>query len=332
MSLTTNLGGGIELRTSTTPARRLHRLVRRGVLGLFLAGALLAISTSGTLAAEPHRYIYPPPESENDHRLDYYWGLLRASLEATRSSHGGYQMTPHSEIMNAARVMASLQNPSSLAVPLTVAMFNGSAEREKVLLPVRIPLDKGLTGYRLFLTKQATQAKLNNVRTVEDLKAFRFGQGAKWVDTEILRAAGLTVEGSTNYEGLFLMLAADRFDLFPRGVNEIAAELTNYRATIPDLGIEKKLLLYYPQPRYFFFSRTPEGERLAARVEEGLQELIQTGEFELRYQKFKAQVLTFLDISGRRVIRLDNPALSPETPLKRKELWDSLSKELKAAP
>ena len=126
------------------------------------------------------------------------------------------------------------------------------------------------------------------------------------------------------------MLSAGRFDLFSRGVNEIWRELEDGKARNPGLVIEKNLLLYYPLPRYFFFARTPEGEKLAKRVEDGLRELIRKGAFERRYQAFKTATLADLNLSGRRVFRIQNPTLSEETPLDDKRLWDNLTKELKA--
>ena len=299
------------------------------VRAFFATLAMAALAQTG-LAQEPMRYIYPAPESALDHRLEYYWGLLGAALDASRSSYGPYEMRKSHEGMNAARVAASLESAAPSTGAITVAVLNSSAAREKSLLAVKIPLDKGLTGYRMFLIKQATQDRLDNVQTARDLQAISFGQGSKWVDSEILQAAGMHVELSMTYEGLFQMLNAERFQVFPRGVNEIADELVRHKASMPELAIEKNLLLYYPQPRYFFFSSTPEGRRLAKRVSDGLQQLINSGEFELRYRQFKTDVLANLSLAGRRVIRLDNPALSPDTPLANKDLWDSLSAELKA--
>lgn len=123
-----------------------------------------------------------------------------------------------------------------------------------------------------------------------------------------------------------------RFDAFARGVNEIGGEWGRARATNPELVIEKNLMLHYPQARYFYFARTPQGKQLAKRIDDGLRRLIKSGEFEKRYQKFKKTMLADLNLAGRRVFRLTNPLLSPETPLADASLWDSLSIELKTRP
>jgi hypothetical protein len=274
------------------------------------------------------RYVYPPPESGADVRMNYYWELLDAALRATSGKYGPYELAAGTKVMNAARAELSLTHSADI----TLMARTTSMEREKTLTPVRIPLDKGLTGYRLLLIQQATQDKLDQVRTLQDFKAISIGQGAMWVDTQILRAAGLKVEEGSSYESLFLMLKTGRFDAFSRGVNEIGKEWANGQLTNPDLMIEKNLLLYYPLPRYYFFAPTPDGAMLAKRVDEGLRLMIKSGEFERRYQVFKREILTGLKLSGRRLFTIPNPLLSPETPLAETEFWDNLSKELKAAP
>ena len=274
------------------------------------------------------RYIYPPPESGADVRMNYYWELLHAALEDTLPQWGPYTMGTSSKVLNAARAELLL----AASTEITLMARTTSTEREKNLQAILIPLDKGLTGYRLFLTETATQEKVNGVRSLNDLKSFTIGQGVNWIDADILQNAGLQVVTGPHYEGLFAMLAANRFDLFSRGINEIGLEYTIGKVTNPDLVVEKNLLLYYPLPRYFFFARTPEGDRLAKRVEEGLRLLIKTGKFEKRYQDFKRSILVDLPVAGRRVIRIPNPYLSTATPLSDKTLWDTLDSELKAVP
>jgi len=296
----------------------------RGLVFALLFSSVVA--TAQTSPSTAMAYIYPPPESGADQRLSFYWDLLRSALQVTSPKWGPYVLTTASDGMNADRsqILLSRSDTISLLVRTT------SMERERVLLPLRIPLDKGLTGYRLFLIQKPTQDRLNKVRTLEDLKAFSIGQGAHWVDAEILRSAGLTVEPGSNYPSLFKMLAVGRFDLFSRGVNEISKEFTEGHASNGDLAIEKNLMLYYPLPRYFFFARTQEGEKLSQRVDEGLRMLMKSGEYERQYQVFKRQILADLKLSGRRVFKIANPTLSPETPLDRAEYWDTLEKELKA--
>lgn len=313
------------VRVTALVKPRLRRCIACCILAL--QALAYCLYSAPTAAAEPMRYIRPQPESHEDRRMDFYWELLAAALEATSDEWGPYEMGVHPLQMNAERAAHQLASGQAISVMARTT----SRSREQQLRPVRIPLDKGLTGYRLFLINAPLQTRLDSVLTLDDLKALRIGQGALWVDNEILRAAGLRVEEGANYESLFLMLGAGRFELLSRGINEIGRELEDGRARNPQLAIEKRLMLYYPLPRYFFFARSAQGERLAQRAEVGLRLLIRNGEFERRYQRFKARILAGLDLSGRILFRLPNPTLPAETPLEHKALWDSLERELKAA-
>ncbi|MDZ7919702.1 MAG: hypothetical protein U5O12_06775 [Rhodoferax sp.] len=274
------------------------------------------------------RYVYPPPESGSDVRLNYYWELLQAALDETAGKWGPYALQASPKVMNAGRAELLLAASSDISVMARTT----SIARENALHPIRIPLDKGLTGYRLFLIKADTQAWTDPVRTLEQLQQLSIGQGATWVDTDILRANGFTVVTAPSYDLLLPMLNSNRFDLFSRGVNEISQELASGSRTYPALAIERKLLLYYPLPRYFFFPRTAEGERLAQRAEEGLRLLMKNGKFEKKYQIFKKSILSGLQLSGRRVFKITNPLLPAQTPLADRDLWDSLETELRAKP
>ena len=291
------------------------------------SATLLLYCASRVMAAEPMRYIHPPPESNADVRLNYYWELLQAALEETTPRWGPFQITVSPNVVSAARAELLLAGSSDI----TITVRTTSTDREKTLQAVMIPLDKGLTGYRLFMTKAPTQQRLSQVRTLQDLKQFSIGQGINWIDGDILRNAGFNVVTSPNYDSLFAMLEANRFDLFSRGINEIGMEFNFASGRYSYLTIEKSLMLYYPLPRYFFFSRTKDGERLAHRVEEGLRLLLKNGKFDKRYQAFKRSILVDLQLAGRRIFRLDNPYLSPATPLADRELWDTLDAELRPA-
>jgi hypothetical protein len=299
-------------------------------LRIFLVSllAIFGLTTPLWAQAPAMRYIYPPPESGADVRMGYYWELLQAALDETTPRWGPYVLQPSPKVMNSGRAEVLLAASTDISVMARTTSVN----REQILRPIRIPLDKGLTGYRLFLIKASTQPRLDGVRTLAQLQTFSIGQGAVWVDTDILRTQGFTVVTAPTYELLLPMLESNRFDLFSRGVNEIGPEFSAGSKTYPSLAIERRLLVYYPLPRYFFFAQTPEGDRMAQRVEEGLRTLMKNGKFEKRYQAFKKSILGELNLAGRRVFTLSNPYLPPETPLTERELWDTLDAELKARP
>jgi hypothetical protein len=184
-----------------------------------------------------------------------------------------------------------------------------------------IPVYKGLVGYRLLLIRCSQQSRFDDVRSVADLKSLSFGQNFTWDDVDILRANGFTVEAGEDFEGLFQMLMRNRFDVFPRGIGEINREVVEHAALYPDLCIEKGLMIHYPLPIYFWFSRTSKGEGLAARLEEGLRMMVADGSFDMIFWKYNRAALQGLDLDRRRVLELANPLLPPDTPLSDTRLW-----------
>ena len=177
-------------------------------------------------------------------------------------------------------------------------------EFERTLLPVRIPVDKSLVGYRVFLIRREDQERFDAVRSLDDLRKFTFGLGLGWVDVGILRANGFRVVTGSSYEGLFEMLANARFDVFSRGADEVLDELGTRRQRIPELALEPGIVLYYPLPMYFWFSRTDEGGRLAARAREGMMAMIDDGTYDRIFMKYHAQEISALKLRSRRIFRL----------------------------
>ena len=288
---------------------------------------LLLFCAFGVVRAEPMRFVYPPPEAAGDERHAYYWQLLEAALAANRDQYGDYSVRAYALPMTFQRGVAELESGGRRVNIISRAT---NRDLENRLLPIRIPLDKGLLGVRLFLIMPETQQRLDQVRTIEELRRFTIGQSTSWSDVAILQSAGFKLVLADGYLPLFSMLGARRFDLFSRGAIEIEAELVANADKVPGLTIDKRLLLHYPLPRYFFVARTPDGERMARRIEDGLQRLRRSGEFERRYQAWKKLVLKDLELSGRTVFRLPNPELSPATPLADKYWWDDLASELGA--
>ncbi len=232
-------------------------------------------------------YIYHGPESEADIRYNYHWEILIRALEITEAEYGAF-------IMKAADRMTENRQILEMKLAtgkLTVMIRETSKEYEKILLPVRIPIDKDLIGYRVFLIRKSDQVKFNEIQTIEELKKFSIGQGAGWGDVEILRAAGFKVHTGEVYEKLFFMLVNNRFDIFSRGVAEVIDEYEQRKKSMPDLHIEETILFYYPLPTYFWFPKNDNGTYLAERVKKGMLKMIANGTFDRIFMKYHAHII-----------------------------------------
>ncbi|MDF3013589.1 MAG: diguanylate cyclase [Cellvibrio sp.] len=192
-------------------------------------------------------------------------------------------------------------------------------QMEDTLLPIRIPLYKGLLGHRIFIIRKGDQPRFDQVSTIEDLRRLTFGQGKTWADTEILRSNKFTVITANKYKGLFYMLDGSRFDAFPRGVQEPWQELED-NSSLP-LTVEQKIMLVYRMPFYFF--TTKNNGKLAKDIESGLNKSLEDGSFDRIFlnDPMIKSVIEKANLKERKVFKMDNPALPKETPLERSELW-----------
>ena len=295
--------------------------VIRLFLVLFCAASTLVPWCAGAASTVIN---YPKAESGSDTFITYCWRLADAALARTTAEYGPYELVAGSARMNHKRAMQELaagnvQIYSRALLPPEYA--------DKLDL-VPFPLDKGLLGYRIFLIRKDTQAKLASVRSVKDLQEYSVGQGVWWADVPVLTHAGLNVVKSTSYDSLFPMLLNKHIDLFPRGANEVLGEYTNHKTKSPDLAIEDHLILAYPLSFYFMVRKDADGEKLKARLMLGLQRLKADGSFDKAYAELKKAALSGLQLKGRTVIRIDNANYGPAVYMRdQKDMWDTLEAE-----
>jgi ABC-type amino acid transport substrate-binding protein len=273
--------------------------------------------------------IYPRSPSAADSQYVYDYELLRMAMEKTRNQYGPYEMRPSELPMNQARAAEEIISGSG---KVTIFSRSTSIDHETTMLPIRIPIDKGLISYRVFLIRSVDQARLARIETLDQLRELKIGSFSTWADTKILRDGGFNVVVGESYEGLFKMLSAGRFDLFSRGADEAYREHEERKEQLPNLAVEDKLLLYFPTTRYFFVQRSEAGKALAARIELGLNRMIKDGSFDALFHKYKDPLIERAHLKSRRIFRIPNPYLSPETPLNRRELWyDPITEKLAVA-
>jgi ABC-type amino acid transport substrate-binding protein len=276
----------------------------------------IAILASGQ-KAWPMEYIYHPPESALDVRYVYHWEILRTALEKTKAKWGPYRMVA-SEFMTEQRQAFELKHATG---KLTVMYLGTTPDFERTLVPVHIPVDRNLGGYSVLLIRREDRARFDAVRSLDDLKKFRFGLGLGWIDVDILRRSGFTVVTGSSYDGLFEMLARKRFDVFLRAAVEVLDEYDQRKARLPDLYIEDNMIFYYPLPMYFWFPKTAEGRRLAARAEEGMRMMIADGTYDRIFDKYQRHKIERLRLKERKIFEIPNPFVGPETPFSDKRLW-----------
>lgn len=242
---------------------------------------------------------------------EYCDGLLKLALSYSSVK---YEYTYDTHPDSVARGIHQLNSG------VTDVLWTGTtAELEEAMRPIRIPLYRGLLGYRIFMIREGDQHLFDDIQSPRDLSRFRFGQGTTWPDTAVLKSSGLNVVTTLKYERLFYMLDGGRFDVFPRGIHEPWEEMK--RRPNMKLAVEEKLLLIYRMPFYFFVAK--DNVKLQREIEQGLEKAISDGRFEEYFfaSPLIRNMLKEANIKNRKAFYLENPTLPPETPVDKKELW-----------
>jgi hypothetical protein len=264
---------------------------------------------------------YQLSATQDDARDVYPVKLLQLALVKSRNS---YQLQPAAQPMLQGRALADLE--AGKEVDVAWAMTTKAYEAN--LLPVRIPIFKGLIGWRIPLVPASLPHLFKHVNNLTQLQQLTAGQGHDWPDTAILRANGLPVEGVVRYDSLFQMLAQKRFDYFPRSVVEIWAEAEAHGKD--GLVVDPHVAIHYPAAFYFFVNK--HNTALADAIRYGLEAAIADGSFDQLFNQYFRTALDRAALVQRTVIELHNPYLPDETPLKRRELWLQPSDLKRAEP
>ncbi len=236
---------------------------------------------------------------------DYYLSLLNLALEKSTDKFGEFELKRYENPMNQGRAVGLVKKKRYINIMWTMT----SSQREEQLLPIRMPLLKGLGGCRVFIIRKGEQEKFDNISNEEDLRRLVAGQGDDWPDTKILRENSYRVMTSSSYNGIFGMLLKDRFDYFPRALHEPWSEIKSY----PGLVVENNFLLEYPSPYYFFVNK--DNTRLYERISYGLNVAMADGSFDNFFNQHPVtqNILSKVQFDQRRVFSLNNPYLTEKS-------------------
>jgi hypothetical protein len=275
----------------------------------FVAFWLCVFATSSGAAL--WTITYPRPIDEGDARAEYPIALLKLALDKTGVN---YELRPSDRILLTAKAMRQLKENREVNVVWSMT----DSQREKELMPIRVPIAKGLIGLRLFAINEEKAERFRRVSSIGDLLKLTPLQGEEWPDTKILQASGFNVLTVPTYAQAYTLLLQGKGDFFPRSLIEIEAEMED-QARAAVLRIEPRMALYYPTAMYYFVSNS--NQTLANLIETGLQRAIDDGSFDALFTSTFEKVFDELNIRQREVYTLDNPLLPPKTPLADDRLW-----------
>lgn len=267
------------------------------------------------MAAQPDSSQQTIRYFQSEPRYAYVIELLTLILDETRSNYGPYKLQPLYNINYRRGTTLLTQNSQ-----VDIMVSSPSEELMNTLQPILIPIERGLLGYRVFFIRRTDQQRFAAITTLDELRRqFTAGFGAGWVDRGILEANGIPLVVNPRYRLLYKMLIGNRFDYFPRGINEIHPELKRFEHEHPELSIESTLAFYYPYPRYFFVHKN--NQQLKERIETGFHRIRENGVFQEHFEAYHRTTLERIRTQKRRVFVLHNPLLPEGLPLPDTSSW-----------
>lgn len=284
-------------------------------VSIIICFILFCLSKTVTIFSDELVVIYPPKQNEKDTRNDDLIEILQLALEKTVSTHGAFKLKPCATKMNEARCREQLKVGKDINIIWTTV----TEETEKDLYSIKIPLRKGILGYRVFLINKKDADKFKAIKSVDELKKLTVGQDQSWNDVAVFKTNGFKIETGPSYEGMFSMLMSGRFDYFSRGINEAKDELDARKDTYPDMMIEESILLYYHWPKFYYFNKNDMA--MADRVEKGLRIMIADGSLEKIFVKYNQQDIDELNLKNRKLFKIDNPLLPESVKKIPADLW-----------
>jgi hypothetical protein len=253
---------------------------------------------------------YPQSTTEEDIRNEYPLKLMALALDKTSVR---YELRPSSKPMRQARAVKRLEEN----LEINVLWVMTDLTREQQLLPIRIPIAKGLIGWRMFVAHENTPFMNAEINALGDLLKYEPVQGIAWPDTKILQANGFNVVTARDYAEAKDIIEAKQADFFPRSVIEIDQEIQ--QNTYRSLTYRKDVALQYPSAMYFFVNKR--NVTLAKLIETGLRRAAEDGSFDALFLEHFGETLERLDINEVQYFKLNNPLLPPQTPTDNPSLW-----------
>jgi len=260
---------------------------------------LFSAFTTHVISAEESYLIKHYQQQER-----YEFGLKLLELALSKTNAPYKLVSPQDIQINEARGERMV-----ISGELDLQWISTTNSREEKMIPVKIPIYRGILGLRLLLVTKENHSEISKLRSIDGLREYTGGHGRHWGDLPVYAANQLTVVTNTSYSNLFKQLKKGHFDYFHRGLNEVWVEQLNHSS---ELVIADRVMLFYQHPIYFFVGKhRPE---LAEKIKDGLKISIEDGSFEKLFLNEFTDIIQKGKLNERNLIILKNPVVPDGTP------------------
>lgn len=182
-----------------------------------------------------------------------------------------------------------------------------NSDFESRSLPIYIPLDRGLLGFRVCVVDSHRKAQYESLGSKQDFNSqnIKVGLGYGWPDYEIMQANHISVTGFGSSADIYAALKSQEIDCYSRSVGEVLNEPLDEG----EIEIETDVGLLYPLTDIIYVSQNK--PKLHAQLLEGLEIAIEDGSFKALIDKHYGNSLSNVNFYFRNLIIMDNPTITP---------------------
>lgn len=198
------------------------------------------------------------------------------------------------------------KNDLSQRVDIIVSAI--SKERENRYLPIFVPLDRGLLGFRICMVLPSSTDKFKSVNSVVDFQeqTIKLTLVEAWPDVSVMKSNGIPLQLTANYAESVQAIKSQNADCFSRSVMEIDTEL----AQLPALAMESRIALIYPLADIIYVN--PNLPELHATLELGISTALEDGSFYRLADEHYDALLQKHRFYSRKLLIMQNPDVSEE--------------------
>jgi hypothetical protein len=240
-------------------------------------------------------------------RQDYELEVLKAVLASTESDYGPWKIKESIVDYpgNAESLVFSEKNHD-----LFVTVAGNQKFEEGDMISIPRPLTKNLLGYRVLIIRAEDSLVFNAISDADDLRQLKHGIPSTWSDATIFRHNEYQVVEDGDFDDIFERLESGLFDYSAYGANEVLSVFEKRASKQEGLIIDDNIMLFYPFPLVFYVN--PERLELSKRVEQGLQNIEESGALDDIFNANYSNIVEELNLDQRKVFILENPLIPEE--------------------
>ncbi|MFL0799014.1 MAG: transporter substrate-binding domain-containing protein [Agarilytica sp.] len=261
--------------------------------------------------------VYPKPSTEHPLLNGYPIELLRMALTKAQAP---YVLIPSFKSLPKNRALFRLKNREGI----DVLWSDTNSHKEKDFYPIKIPIYKGLSGWRIPLVNKHRSIPTSQILSFDKLKQYSLIQGSDWPGRKVFEANHIVVHHAYEQASLYEMLGRNRGDMLFQSVVELSGQENKHRYY--GLKIDDNIAVRYPSAVYFFVHK--DNHALAEAIQKGLFKSISDGSFDALFEKSLTPFLKSCHLDERTILDIDNPNVPEAMQLGDQALWYRLEDDL----